>query len=192
MASVKTSSTARSAQQTTSKPTANVVDLSTVPSKSSSITPVINLDLCYVCGKRHPPGCVLRASGCNLNPNIENIGKTLLLARPSLNAQKRPLILKFVLIKLPDFWLLLTPLFWPSYEVFSAWQRFPTSMSDHTSQHSPHGSWFCRSLWGDSSPMLCRHSYGLGTWNISHPPTPCHPTYYLRTNWYWLSAEKHY
>jgi len=72
MAANKTSSnSARPARPNVSKPTSNSGEANTVTSKPTSVTPAINVDLCYVCGKRHPPGCALKAHpDANLNPNI--------------------------------------------------------------------------------------------------------------------------
>ena len=72
MAATKTSSSSsRPARLTVSKPNANVGEATTVTSKPTSNTPAINVDLCYVCGKRHPAGCALKAHpDANLNPNI--------------------------------------------------------------------------------------------------------------------------
>ena len=66
---ISTISTVSSSAVAATKINTNVDELTTVPFKSSVNTPAINLDLCYVYGKRHPPGCALRAHS-DAGPNI--------------------------------------------------------------------------------------------------------------------------
>ena len=72
MAATKSSSSSvRPARPTVSKPTSNSGEATTVTSKPTSNSLAVNVDLCYVCGKRHPPGCALKAHpDANHNPNI--------------------------------------------------------------------------------------------------------------------------
>ena len=112
-------------------------------------------------------------------------GKTLLLVRPSLKskAQKRPLILKIVLIKLPDFFddKILAELrkHLPPSKGF---QR-PGQITIHNIDPMVHDSVTASE---ETRPPCYAGmvSYGLGTLNIStgNPPTPSHPTYYPCTN----------
>jgi len=105
------------------------------------ITPAINLDLCYVFEKRHPPGCSLRAHpDANLNPNIAwkdyPTGKAIV----KIKGPKAFIDIKSRLNKTTG---LLVPLAHNPGRVteeYSTWQRFPTSRSNHTSQDSRHGS----------------------------------------------------
>ena len=72
MAATKSSSSSvRPARPTVSKSTSNGGEATTVTSKPTSNSLAVNVDLCYVCGKRHPPRCALKAHpDANHNPNI--------------------------------------------------------------------------------------------------------------------------